>query len=111
MKIIPVLDVLGGQVVRGIAGRRHEYRPIVSRLCASSAPLAIARAFRDHFGLEELYLADLDALAGNPPRLDLYAALRADGFRLWVDAGIRQPGDAELLADAGVERLVAGLET
>lgn len=111
MQIIPVLDVLEGQVVRGIAGRRQDYRPIVSRLCRSSEPLAVARAFRDHFGLAELYLADLDALAGRPPRLDLYAALRSDGFRLWVDAGIRQAVDAEPLAAAGVERLVVGLES
>ncbi len=111
MKVIPVLDLMAGQVVRGIAGRRHEYRPIVSRLCDSSDPLAIARAFRDHLGVAELYLADLDALAGNPPCWNVYAGLRSEGFQLWVDAGIRHAEDAVALVSARVDRVVVGLET
>jgi phosphoribosylformimino-5-aminoimidazole carboxamide ribotide isomerase len=111
LRILPVLDLLQARVVRGIAGRRAEYRPVVSRLTPSAEPLAVARAFRDHFGRTELYLADLDALAGAPPALATYAALQADGFRLWVDAGIRGPEDARPLAAAGVAGLVAGLET
>ena len=31
MKILPVIDLKGGVVVRGVAGRRDEYRPIVSQ--------------------------------------------------------------------------------
>jgi phosphoribosylformimino-5-aminoimidazole carboxamide ribotide isomerase len=111
MRVIPVIDTLRGQVVRGVAGRRHEYRPVSSRLTPSAEPLAVARAFRDHFGLTELYLADLDAIAGAPAALATYAALHADGFRLWVDAGIRRAEDARLLAEADVEGIVAGLET
>ena len=41
MRIIPVLDVLGGCVVRGVGGRRDEYRPIVSKLCNSREPPAV----------------------------------------------------------------------
>jgi phosphoribosylformimino-5-aminoimidazole carboxamide ribotide isomerase len=111
MQIIPVLDVLGGQVVRGIAGRRQEYRPIRSSLTTSSAPLDVARAYRDAFGLEECYLADLDALGGAEPSSALYIALVAAGFRLWVDAGLRDARQAQDLAGAGVAGIVAGLET
>ena len=111
MRVIPVIDTLRGQVVRGVAGRRHEYRPVVSRLIGSAEPLAVARAFRDHFGLTELYLADLDAIAGAPAALTTYAALRTEGFCLWVDAGIRRPEDARPLAGAAVAGMVAGLET
>ena len=39
------------------------------------------------------------------------AALCADGFRLWVDAGIREAADAGPLRRAGVKRIIAGLET
>ena len=42
MKILPVIDLMGGQVVRGVAGRRDQYRPVVSRLTPSSAPLDVA---------------------------------------------------------------------
>jgi phosphoribosylformimino-5-aminoimidazole carboxamide ribotide isomerase len=111
MRVVPVLDLKDGMVVRGIGGRRDEYRPVVSRLTASARPLDIARAFRDHFGLTDLALADLDAIAGQPPALGVYTALRSDGFSLWVDAGLRHAADAEPLAAAGVEGIVAGLET
>jgi phosphoribosylformimino-5-aminoimidazole carboxamide ribotide isomerase len=111
MRFLPVLDLKDGLVVRGLAGRRHEYRPIVSRLTPSPRPRDVARAFRDHFGLTDLYLGDLDAIAGQPPALDVYAALHADGFRLSVDAGVRVAADGVRLARAGVETVVAGLET
>lgn len=111
MHVLPVLDLKGGLVVRGVAGRRAEYCPIVSRLTQSSKPAAVAAAFAEHFGLAELYLADLDAIAGAPPALDVYATLQARGFRLWVDAGVREWADAKRLADAGVATVVAGLET
>jgi phosphoribosylformimino-5-aminoimidazole carboxamide ribotide isomerase len=111
MRIVPVLDLMNGQVVRGIAGRRREYRPVVSRLTASSAPRDVARAFADHLGLRELYLADLDAIGGAEPAWGTCAGLREDGFRLWVDAGVRSAGRARQLAAEGVETVVVGLET
>src|SRR6266849_2167487 len=88
MRIVPVLDLMAGQVVHGVGGRRHEYRPVVSRLTASCRPVDVAEAFRAHFGWSALYLADLDAIAGAPQDLGTCAALRKHGFRLWVDAGV-----------------------
>ncbi len=111
MRVIPVLDLKAGHVVRGIGGRRAEYRPLVGRLVASSQPLDVARAVRAAFGLDTFYLADLDAIAGALPDFATYAALQADGFHLWIDAGLREAGDAAPLVKAGVEVLVAGLET
>lgn len=110
MRILPVLDLLGGQVVRGVAGRRQDYRPVVSRLTTSSRPLDVARAFRDQFRLSELYLADLDAIAGSEPAWQVYTALREEGFRLWVDAGVRDSASGRRLAEC-VPGVVAGLET
>jgi phosphoribosylformimino-5-aminoimidazole carboxamide ribotide isomerase len=106
-----VLDLQQGQVVRGIGGRRAEYLPIVSRLTTSSEPIAVAEALRRTYGLSELYVADLDAIAGARPAFGLYENLHALGFRLWVDAGIRVQADAQALAAAHVESIVAGLET
>lgn len=111
MRVIPVLDVMHGDVVRGVGGRRHEYRPIVSRLTPSSRPLDVVGALATHFGFREFYVADLDALRGEEPAWSLYAALREPGFRLWVDAGVRQMTRACQLADAGIESIVIGLET
>lgn len=111
MKILPVLDVMNGEVVRGVGGRRHEYRPLVSRLTASCHPLDVARALRGHFGADEFYVADLDAILGGEPACAIYAALRQDGFRLWVDAGVRRMTQACQLAESGIDSVVAGLET
>lgn len=111
MPIVPVLDIMQGQVVRGIAGRRHEYRPIVSSLCRSSMPCDVARALHEEFGLRDFYLADLDAIGGALPARATYDALHADGYRLWVDAGVRSAADACRVAVMGVHRVVVGLET
>src|ERR1700683_5265186 len=110
MKILPVIDLKGGLVVRGLAGRREHYQPIVSRLISSCSPIDVAKAFRDRLGLKEIYLADLDAIAGGSPALATYAAIQAAGMRLWVDAGVRDPEDAARLSGA-VHRLIVGLET
>lgn len=111
MRVLPVLDIQGGVVVRGIGGRRHEYRPIVSRLTNSCWPLDVARAFRTHLELTDLYVADLDALGGAPPALPIIHELQKDGFRLWVDAGVRDLETAHPIATSGVAGLVVGLET
>jgi phosphoribosylformimino-5-aminoimidazole carboxamide ribotide isomerase len=111
MRVIPVLDLQAGHVVRGVGGYRQDYRPIVSPLSASSRPIDVAQAFRQHFGFAELYVADLDAIAGAPPALNTYAELRAERFHLWLDAGVREAATAVTLAAAGIERVVVGLET
>jgi phosphoribosylformimino-5-aminoimidazole carboxamide ribotide isomerase len=109
MRIIPAVDLKDGLVVRGIGGRREKYRPIVSRLTASCHPVDVACAYREHFGLDEIYLADLNALAGAAPSLLVYSAIQAEGFRLLVDAGVREVADARPLT--AVDGIVAGLET
>jgi phosphoribosylformimino-5-aminoimidazole carboxamide ribotide isomerase len=111
MRILPVLDVMNGEVVRGVGGRREEYRPIVSRLTASSAPLDVARAIQAHFGLSEFYVADLDAILGGEPARTIYAALREAGFRLWADAGVREVTQTCHLTESGIESIIVGLET
>jgi phosphoribosylformimino-5-aminoimidazole carboxamide ribotide isomerase len=111
MKIVPVLDLLGGEVVHGVGGQRQHYRHIKSALTASAVPVDVANALHDHFGFREFYVADLDAISGALPAFATYDALQATGIRLWVDAGIKDAADASALARAGVERIIAGLET
>jgi phosphoribosylformimino-5-aminoimidazole carboxamide ribotide isomerase len=106
--ILPVLDLLHGQIVRGIAGRRDAYRPIVSRVTDSAEPLAVARAIRTHFALDEFYLADLDAIQFSQPAYAVYDRLQEDGFRLWIDAGLRNERDVSLIPMAD---LIVGLES
>lgn len=112
MRIVPVLDVQGGVVVHGVRGKREEYRPIRSTLCDGARPVDVARAFRSQLGLDELYVADLDAIAGGSPSCPLYRELCRDGFRLWVDPGVRTSDQARWLLDSqDIDTLVVGLET
>jgi phosphoribosylformimino-5-aminoimidazole carboxamide ribotide isomerase len=111
MRILPVLDLKQRLIVRGIAGRRDEYRPIVSTLTTSAHPLDVARALHAQFGFTEFYLADLDAIGGARPAHDVYAKLLAEGFRLWVDAGIRTVNDTGPFLTTGDASVVVGLET
>ena len=87
MTVLPVLDLLEGLVVRGVAGRRTEYRPLRSRLVETAVPLDVARALRDEFCYRRLYIADLDGILHRRPNWVVYQQLIDDGFKLLVDAG------------------------
>ena len=111
MKLIPVIDLMHGQVVRAVRGNRQAYRPMVSALCAGSDPLTLARILCEHCATDQLYVADLDALLGQPAQAEvLRALLRAlPALELWLDAAFTGAAAAEaLLADlgAGAERVV-----
>ena len=92
MLVIPVLDLLNGVVVRGVGGRRDEYRPVQSVLTSSVLPRDVAQAFQKRLGLTTLYVADLDALLHQQPNADVCQQLASDGFELWIDAGVRSVG-------------------
>lgn len=95
--MIPVLDLMRGEVVRGIKGDRHAYRPIVSRLADGSAPRDVARGLRAAAPpppgeAPVLYVADLDAIQGGAPQVDVLFELLQDqpDLCLWVDAGFAE---------------------
>lgn len=116
MLVVPVLDLQSGQVVRGVAGRRHEYRPVQSLLCDDARPASVATAFVERLGLDTAYVADLDAIAGGEPAFDAYRTLCECGLRLWIDAGTGDARRAREMAEfanacAGIAGIVAGLES
>lgn len=111
MRVIPVIDILNSQVVRGVAGQRDQYRPVESRLTDSAEPLAVANAFRNTFGLTTLYVADLDAIQNAESNVEVYRDLKDDGFELLIDAGLKNVYDAEAVLMAGASKVIVGLET
>lgn len=94
-----------------MAGRRSEYRPIESRWTPSAEPRAVAEALRAHFGFDEFYIADLDAILDRRPNTDTYRELADAEFTLRIDAGLRAAADAAPVLHAGAAAVVAGLET
>src|SRR5687768_17360169 len=96
-RVIPVIDVLGGKVVRAVGGRRDEYRPVESTLTRSTNPVEVADAVIQAAGAVNLYVADLDAITGQAFDTGWVAEL-ADAFPrtwVWLDQGLRTPADLD----------------
>ncbi len=110
MRVIPVIDLKGGVAVHAVRGERERYRPLRSGIAEGSDPLDLMRAVRDQFGLDELYVADLDAIAGGPGSPDVVVAL-ARATRVLVVAGIAAAPAVARLLDLGVARVVIGTES
>jgi phosphoribosylformimino-5-aminoimidazole carboxamide ribotide isomerase len=99
MSIIPVLDLMIGQVVLAEGGNRDAYRPVHSRLTTSSQPLDVAEAIFHQTGCDWLYLADIDSFAGAPPNWSVYQKLLERGFGLWVDSDWLKDDQSQQIAE------------
>ena len=111
MQIIPVIDLMQGQVVHAKFGLRNQYQPIQSSLCNSSAPLTVVASLLKLYPFQTLYIADLDAILGVGNHYEMIEQITAAYPRLtiWLDSGIRQ-ANAEALYKCGQIRLVIGSE-
>jgi phosphoribosylformimino-5-aminoimidazole carboxamide ribotide isomerase len=114
MRIIPVIDLLGGQVVHAVKGERNTYQPVKSVLCSTHDPIAIARAFRDQLGLSEIYIADLDAIqsGGSRNHRKVIATLaHEERMSILLDAGVSAIENAQAWLDLGIGKVIIGSET
>ncbi len=113
--IIPVMDLMIGQVVWAKGGNRDAYRPLESRLTNSSQPLEVARAIFAQTGCDWLYVADIDSFAGANPSWSVFESLTEAGFRLLIDAYwlLEQRVDEaiERFANSGNVKLIVSTET
>src|SRR5688572_32828270 len=111
MRIIGVIDVSRGRAVHARGGRRAAYAA-VTRVAATPVtagdPIAVARAYRERFAVDELYVADLDAIDGKAPQSALIRAV-AGVSRVWVDAGVTSVAGARAVLASGASRVVVGL--
>src|SRR4051794_21745708 len=111
MRVVGVIDLKDGLAVHAVRGERERYRPVTSVLTGEDGdPLALARALRSELGLEELYVADLDAITGAGSLSPAIGALAREA-NLMVDAGVNEPERARDLLALGVPRVIVGTET
>jgi len=111
MRVVPVIDLKAGTAVHAVRGDRERYRPVRSVIAGDDGdPLSLARAFRSELGLDELYVADLDAIGGEGEHSAGIGALAREA-RVMVDAGVSEPERALALLDLGARRVVVGTET
>ncbi|MDP7019345.1 MAG: HisA/HisF-related TIM barrel protein [Pirellulaceae bacterium] len=116
MKVVPVLDLLGGVVVRGVAGQRESYQPVDCPFAASAQPPDVAAGLAGAFDFSTLYVADLDAIGGGPLNPSTYEAIQRNSdnrpLALWIDAGAGDCRRAAALASLPTApRVVIGLES
>jgi phosphoribosylformimino-5-aminoimidazole carboxamide ribotide isomerase len=104
MRVVPVIDLKAGTAVHAVRGERERYRPL------GGDPLSLVRRFRDELGLDELYVADLDAITGEGGNDTVIRALAREA-QVMVDAGVSEPERARALLRLGVHRVVVGTET
>jgi phosphoribosylformimino-5-aminoimidazole carboxamide ribotide isomerase len=110
MRVIPVIDLKSAVAVHAVRGERQRYRPLRSEMVTGSDPVLVARAVREALGLEELYVADLDAIAGGPAHRELIAALAGEAT-VMVDAGASDAAEVQRLLELGAAHVVIGTET
>jgi phosphoribosylformimino-5-aminoimidazole carboxamide ribotide isomerase len=111
LQVIPVIDVLNGVAVHAVRGRRKEYQPLRSVLCASADPVDVAKALA-RIGFSELYLADLDAIINGQANFPLYRQVADEtGLALMVDAGVAELTRARIMVENRVAKVVVGTET
>lgn len=114
VRVIGVLDLLGGCAVHARAGRRELYAPVETVAGTPIEPgnaLALARAYLDRLELTELYVADLDAILGGSPQDATVGPLADLGLPLWLDAGASSVDSVQRGIDLGATSVVVGLET
>jgi phosphoribosylformimino-5-aminoimidazole carboxamide ribotide isomerase len=114
VRVIGVVDLLGGRAVHARAGRRETYRPVRTVAGTPIEPgdaLALARVYTDLLGIAELYVADLDAIMGRPSQDMLVTALAALGTPLWLDEAVSSVDRARHALALGARQVVVGLET
>ena len=113
MKLIPVLDLMAGQVVHARRGARDQYQPMRSLLCPSAAPEAILQALIENFKCDTIYIADLDAIRFRRPQLALLEKLKSRFAKIqfWLDAGIADQRSFISLERYNLATLVIGSES
>lgn len=108
MKLIPVIDLMNGDVVTATRGQRHAYLPSDTPLCSSSEPRAVLSALLQVYSFDTVYIADLNAIQGNGSNFEVIDRLQHDHREItfWVDNGV-----TDLARLAQIARPVIGTES
>lgn len=111
MKIIPVIDILHGEVVHAKGGQRSLYQPLKSPLFSSSKPIEVIKKL-EKIGFSMIYIADLDSIMNNKINYYLYNQIHSNSnIELIVDAGIINNEMISQLFREDVKKIIIATET
>jgi phosphoribosylformimino-5-aminoimidazole carboxamide ribotide isomerase len=90
VEIIPVIDVMAGQVVHALRGQRQFYQAIKTPLSPDPSPVCVVRGLLQLADFKTVYVADLDALMGLSPQMAVIEHLVATfpHLHFWMDCGL-----------------------
>ncbi|CAB1274261.1 HisA/HisF-related TIM barrel protein [Candidatus Nitrosacidococcus tergens] len=113
MKLIPVLDLMGGKVVYATGKERKNYLPLISPFTKHSDPIETVTNLLDWYPFSYLYLADLDSLMSQGDNYSIVAkiALNFPKLKLWLDSGVTAYIEIEQLFTLGITQSVIGTES
>jgi phosphoribosylformimino-5-aminoimidazole carboxamide ribotide isomerase len=104
MIVIPAIDLRNGSCVRLMQGRKSDVTVY------NDDPVAVAREFAAA-GAEMIHVVDLDGAfseSDSPNRAVVKRMLETVDVPIEFGGGVRSLGDAQVLAEAGVARIVLG---
>jgi phosphoribosylformimino-5-aminoimidazole carboxamide ribotide isomerase len=113
MRIIAVLDLAGGRAVHARAGARESYVPVqqLGDTPIDGDPIQLARGYIEQLGVQELYVADLDAIVHARSSAAVIREVASLPARLWLDAGVSSIRAAQDALAAGAAHAIVALET
>ena len=109
MEIIPVIDLMGGKVVRAQGGQRDQYLPLVSTVTSSVLLEQVVADLLAFYPFKTLYIADLDSIAGHELDMASYQRLVSHypEVNFWLDSGIKNKSDWREIDELGVLPIIA----
>ena len=112
MRVIPVVDLMGGVVVRAQKGDRASYRPIETPLSPTSDALDVVRGLLAVYPFPTFYVADLDAIQRKGDNFPALRRIRAEfpEMSLWVDNGAADAAALDALIGRDLGAPVIGSE-
>ena len=91
-ELLGVIDLLDGQAVHAVAGRRHSYRPLKLPNHTDGDPLALVEYYLNA-GASGIYVADLDGIVRSHADWRVLRAIAETRRPLFIDVGLREPTD------------------
>jgi phosphoribosylformimino-5-aminoimidazole carboxamide ribotide isomerase len=113
LQIIPVIDLMGGEVVRARKGDRASYRPLETPLSPTSDAVDVVNGLLRVFPFPALYVADLDAIEDRGDNLGAIKRVRASfpALELWIDNGAADDAALDAVIAANLGSPIIGSES
>jgi phosphoribosylformimino-5-aminoimidazole carboxamide ribotide isomerase len=113
LQVIPVIDLMHGEVVRAQRGDRASYRPLESPLSPTSDAIDVVRGLLTVQPFPILYVADLDAIGGGGDNFPVLRRLREEfsALQIWIDNGAADVSALEAVVGANLGSPVLGSES